>query len=994
MIRTILAWCSPGALAWPLFGALAAAQQPSPPPDFREWLGHGECWILTDAEGAALPANASVADFPLLLRLRQGVFDFAAAQPHGEDLRITDDAGAPLGFEIEQWDAAAGEAAVWVRVPKIVGDARQRLRLHWGNAKARSASDGSTVFGPWNGYVSVLHLDPSLRDAVGTVQLQDQGTTTTAGRIGPARRLDGHNGLFGGDAIAGFPKGAADSTTEAWFRPERVNTTVLAWGQEQRPGKVMFNLLSPPRMAIQCYFADVESRQPVALGEWLHVVHTYRRNDSRIYIDGVLADAATPLLDIPAAVRLHIGGWHGHGFRGDVDEVRVSDVARSPEWIRLQHENQRALPTLVGPIVAPGDAFATSVPALRVAEGGTATVTAQAGGAQKITWLLQRDGNATVLAVDQLAVAFAPGRVTGDQAMALQLRAAFADGTRTIDVPITVTEAITDPIAALDGPARWDGRTPLRLRPTVANAAELAAADAGALRVAWRIDGLATVHHRDGDALVLERAQRSGAMTVRVAIDNGGAVAVRERTILVDAPRSDPWTPPPAADDLPEDRRFYPRRPDGDGVLTCRGELAAAADAVFLRVLADGKPYRDARGELGPGRRYDVSVPLEPKLVRYTAEFGYVAAGKETIVRTAADLVCGDVFVVDGQSNALATDFGEPAPTYTSPWIRTFGSTSGDPAAARQHVWGDAVCRAERGTLEVGVWALELGKRWVAARNVPVCIVNGAVGGTRIDQHQRNDADPTDVRTIYGRLLWRLRAARLTHGVRAIVWHQGENDQGADGPSGRFGFETYRDDFVAMAAGWSRDYPNVEHRYVFQIWPKACAMGVDGSDNMLREVQRTLPRWFARMSAMSTLGIQPEGGCHFPLAGWAEFARLLLPLLQRDLCGVAPTATITPPDLQRACFAGPQRDRVVLEFDQPVAWADSLCGEFTLDGDKGAVAKGAAVGNTLVLDLRAPSAATTISYLDSARWQPRNLLRGANGIAALTFCRAPIQPPR
>jgi hypothetical protein len=97
MIRTILAWCSPGALAWILFGALAAAQQPSPPPDFRAWRGHGECWILTDAEGAALPANASVADFPLLLRLRQGVFDFAAAQPHGEDLRITDDAGAALG---------------------------------------------------------------------------------------------------------------------------------------------------------------------------------------------------------------------------------------------------------------------------------------------------------------------------------------------------------------------------------------------------------------------------------------------------------------------------------------------------------------------------------------------------------------------------------------------------------------------------------------------------------------------------------------------------------------------------------------------------------------------------------------------------------------------------------------------------------------------------------------------------------------------------------
>lgn len=986
--------CLPCAIAWPLLGALAAAQQPAPAADVRQWRHHGECWILTDAAGAALPTSASVADFPLLLRLRQGVFDFAAAQPHGEDLRITDDGGAPLDFEVEQWDAAAGVGIVWVRVPKIVGDARQRLRLHWGNPEARSVADGRKVFGAGNGYVSALHLDPSLRDAVGTVQLQDQGTATTAGRIGAARRLDGSNGLFGGDAIQGFPKGAEDSTTEAWFRPERVNTTALAWGQEQRPGKVMFNLLSPPRMAIQCYFADVDSERPIALGEWVHVVHTYRRNDSRIYIDGVLAGAATPLLDIPAKVRLHIGGWHGHGFRGDVDEVRVSNVARSPEWIRLQYENQRALPTLVGPLVAPGDAFATSVPALRIAEGGAATVTAQVGGALKYAWLLQRDGEQRTLAVDEPGVTVAPGRVAGDQAMTLQLRAVFADGTRTLDVPITVAETIPDPEFTLTAPARWDGRTPLRLRPDVTNATALAAANAAPLRVQWQVDGLATVRRADGDALVLERAQRSGAMTVRASLDNGGAVVAREVTIAVATPDRDAWVPPPVADDLPEDHRFYPRQPGGDGTLVCLGALAEAADAVFLRVLADDKPYRVVRGTPGPDRRYELSVPLAPKRVRYAAEFGVVTGGVEKVLRAATDLVCGDVLVVDGQSNALATDFGEPAPTYTSEWIRTFGSTSSDPDAARQHVWGNAVCRAERGLLEVGVWALELGKRWVAAQDVPVCIVNGAVGGTRIDQHQRNDADPTDVRTIYGRLLWRLRAAKLTHGVRAIVWHQGENDQGADGPRGRYGFETYRDDFVAMAAGWSRDYPNVEHRYVFQIWPKACAMGVDGSDDMLREVQRTLPRWFAHTTALSTLGIRPEGGCHYPLAGWAEFARLLQPLLERDLCGVAPTASITAPDLLRARFAGPQRDRVVLEFDQPVVWTEALRSEFTLGDEKDAVAKGEASGNTLVLDLRAPSDAQTISYLDSARWQPSNLLRGANGIAALTFCRVPIEAPR
>ena len=79
---------------------------------------------------------------------------------------------------------------------------------------------------------------------------------------------------------------------------------------------------------------------------------------------------------------------------------------------------------------------------------------------------------------------------------------------------------------------------------------------------------------------------------------------------------------------------------------------------------------------------------------------------------------------------------------------------------------------------QLGWWGMELAKRLVASQKVPIFIVNGAKGGTRIDQHQRNDENPTDLDTIYGRMLWRVRQARLTHGIRAIIWHQGENDQG------------------------------------------------------------------------------------------------------------------------------------------------------------------------------------------------------------------------
>jgi hypothetical protein len=169
-------------------------------------------------------------------------------------------------------------------------------------------------------------------------------------------------------------------------------------------------------------------------------------------------------------------------------------------------------------------------------------------------------------------------------------------------------------------------------------------------------------------------------------------------------------------------------------------------------------------------------------------------------------------------------------------------------------------------------------------------------------------------------------------------------------------------------------------------------MGIDGSDNRLREVQRTLPTAFSRMGIMSTLGIDPPGGCHYPAAGYAEIARLICPLVERDNYGKSFTTSITPPNLQRVCYVSDKRDEIVLEFDQPVKWDDALASQFYLDGEKDRVVSGTVSGNVLKLQLTAASAAQRMTYLDSKSWSPKNVLRGENGIAALTFCEVPISP--
>jgi len=990
-MKHLVCWFA--AITMVISGGTASAQYP-------KWRHSGSMYILTTPEGANLPATASEGGFPLLVRLDRDFFDFSQAKAGGEDIRFAAD-GKPLAYQVEEWDPARGAASIWVRIPLIRGNARQEIHLHWGKADAASESRGTAVFNESNGYLSVWHMNGPVQDEVGTLESRDTGTTATAGVIGPARHFAGGQGVFCGDRITNYPSGSQPHSSEAWFRPAKPNCTVLAWGNEQAQGKVVMQFRSPPHINMDCYFSDanVQSRGTLPLSQWVQVVHTYEKGEARVYVNGVLdglsRKAGAPL-SIKRPARLWLGGWYDNfDFVGDIDEARISKVARSADWVRLQYENQKPLQTLAGPVVQPGSDFSVSPTQVTVLEGRSATLVAQAGGAQKVYWVLQADGRETVVAVDCSRFTFDAGRVVGNKSVALQVRAIYADEVKIREVPITIQEDIPEPGFTLEAPAAWDGRTTIEVVPRITNLAAMRAKGAGQCQVEWTISPMAVIKEITPEKLILKGSQNSGRLTVTAAVRNGGQPSSQTATIIVQEPKQDSWVRrTPAVEEKPEDNQFYAREDDGEGTLFCNGTLAEAADSVFLRLYAENTLIRTERTTPGADQAYGLAVKLRPGLIHYRMEFGSKTEGRETVRHTATNLVCGDAYLIDGQSNALATDTGEKAPPETNEWIRSYGSPPGDRQATVGNLWCNPVWKAEKSEkAELGWWGMELAKRLVASQQVPIFIINAAVGGTRIDQHQRNPADPADLATLYGRMLWRVQHAKLTHGIRAVLWHQGENDQGADGPTGGFGWETYQRLFVEMSAGWKQDFPNVGRYYVFQIWPNSCGMGGrDGSGDMLREKQRTLPELFSNLSLMSTLGVRPAGPCHFPLAGWAEFARLVQPLIERDFYGKTPDAAITPPNLRHASYVGDGKDTVALDFDQPVIWTDALAGQFYLDGEKDRVASGRVTGNVLTLKLKAASVANKITYLKEVAWSQDTLLTGANGLAALTFCNVSISP--
>jgi len=990
---------------------------------YPAWQNFGSFYILTTPEGANLPASASEEGFPLLVRLDKDWFDFSQAKADGGDIRFSAD-GKPLAYQIEEWNAAKGSACIWVRIPRIQGNAHQELKMFWGKADSKSESSGAAVFNASNGYLSVFHMADPVKDEVGTIEVKDTGTTPSSGMIGRGRHFEPGKGINCGENITAFPTGDSPHSTELWFRDDKLGDRIFCWGGGEP--RTMIQIMSgrPAQVVTDCYGpAGVRGSSSFAKSEWVHVVHTYEKGESRLYVNGRLDGMVTSkdsLMALKSTVKMYLGGWGGsYGFKGDIDEARVSKVARSADWVKLQYENQKPRQTVVGPLVQSGHDFSVSQKRIDLLEGKSATVAAQAGGAQKVYWIIKSGRLETIADVDRFHFTLDAGRVTGDQSFTLQFKAVFADGVKTLDIPVTVREDIPDPVFTLQAPATWNGRETIEIVPQVANLSAMQAKGAGSLKSGYTVSGLAVIKEiAPGkllpskllpSKLLLKRAQNSGTMTVTATVSNGGKPVTQAIQIVVKEPATDAWVErTPDKDEKPVDNQFFARDGKNEGTLNYNGTLTDSPESVFLKLYADDKPIETESQKPNADKSYAFAVKLKPGLIIYKVEFGTKSGNVEKVLHTVGNLVCGDAYIIDGQSNAVGYNYENTVKrqdlTHTnSPWIRSYGGNGevdGEPTSGG---WGNAVVERLTPTSPdrihfISAWGMALAKKLVADEKIPICILNGAVGGTRIDQHMPDPADhygtANDAYRIYRNLLRRVVAARLTHGIRGVLWHQGEADQGLDGPDNCYGCETYQQYWVDLTAAWKEDYPNIRHYYLFQIWPNACSQGGTRNSDKLRDVQRRLSRLYSNLSVMPTLQIPSGANCHFKTDDYEKMGLSMAPLLERDNYRKVFDKPIAAPDLQKAYYTNDRKDEIALEFDQPMAWNDALLSQFYLDGAKGGIVAGAASGNVVALKLAATADAKTITYLVDRSWDPKNLLYGKNGIAALTFCEVPIEPAK
>jgi len=453
---------------------------------------------------------------------------------------------------------------------------------------------------------------------------------------------------------------------------------------------------------------------------------------------------------------------------------------------------------------------------------------------------------------------------------------------------------------------------------------------------------------------------------------------------------------------FPEDWQLAPRNlTTNQAIINVVGQVTDAGNsAIFLEVTKDGQFLTNQVINLtgNANQPFSFSFNLPAELHQYGFKLIISRSGTSTIVQQAENVVAGDVFVVQGQSNAYARVYG--GASYTEPnnqWVRSYGTTTLDPnTVLSDSSWHQATAISTHQG-RIGIWAMKLGELLSATNQIPVAILNGSKSGTSITEHQYN----TSTNSLYGQLLYRAQQASVANNIRAIIWWQGERDAVGDLVPNQ---QDYYNKFTALRSSWINDFPALEKIYMTQLHtvynePIAC---------QIREAQRLLDVDFQdiRIQTPYNIGYFDNNSHHEP-TGYEAYGQRIFHLIMDDLYGTT-NMEIDPPKLITASYNG-LKTRIKLEFDQPVVWqspitisgagVQDLRDYFYLDGIAGLVDSTSVIGNDLFLFLQQSVSAQYISYLPASRYNNSTIvyrgpwLTNSQGLGAVSWYNSPIQEP-
>jgi hypothetical protein len=304
-------------------------------------------------------------DFPALVRLSPALngFNYAKCGANGADLRFSDADGNLIPCEIDTWDPN-GTSLVWVKVPHL-----SRLTVVYGHYGC-ATPDAMNPQDVWDeNYVGVWHLGESdlpLKESSGVStpfsRATGEYTSNPSAHFAATGMIGGGFNLGGAAASAVYAAddpdltGFQNLTLEFWVRQDATfngymsllgkaggsssdysirsyvgtNTKKLEmlFSYNGTSGTLTYSGWEFPALNTWCYYAFAYD----------HATHTRTiRKNGNTDVSTTAQTFGGPLYDSNAEITL--GGFAGGTpFKGQIDELRFSKVARSVAWMKATYD--------------------------------------------------------------------------------------------------------------------------------------------------------------------------------------------------------------------------------------------------------------------------------------------------------------------------------------------------------------------------------------------------------------------------------------------------------------------------------------------------------------------------------------------------------------------------------------------------------------------------------------------------------------------------------
>ncbi len=314
---------------------------------------------------------AAQSGFPMLVKITDPTNPiFANSRSDGFDIFFTDSSGTTkLAAEREKFDASGKELDFWLNTSlSATAGSPTVIYMYYGNP---SASDMQTVAptstAVWDANCKgIYHLKETgsgnaadYKDSAGSA---NNSTSTINQPSGIAGEIGGAESLNGTSQYLTFGNSTINPNTTSFTVEGWINNSG-SWNKagiisQNADGNNLWQIVSGKLSGAANDFAlvvfkggsnyTVESPATLVTGTWYHVVATWNGTTPAIYINGALpaqtADNSSSWSKGTADNKLWIGSKSDKTSyaAGTLDEIRLSNIARSATWITTEYNNQNS----------------------------------------------------------------------------------------------------------------------------------------------------------------------------------------------------------------------------------------------------------------------------------------------------------------------------------------------------------------------------------------------------------------------------------------------------------------------------------------------------------------------------------------------------------------------------------------------------------------------------------------------------------------------------